>query len=67
MNSITKGAMDFMTPTARISAPAGSYWIYTIEGSRLHHAQPGAVVRDDPYSVPLQWVHDGLVTIEELE
>jgi hypothetical protein len=67
MKPITQGGTKSVPQITRVSAPTHSYWVYTEKGSRLHHAQPGAVVSGDPYSVPQQWVNDGLVTIEELE
>lgn len=67
MKPITQGGTKSVPKTTRVSAPTDFYWVYTEKGSRLHHAEAGAVVSGDPYSVPQQWVNDGLVTIEELE
>lgn len=52
---------------ATTSAPPHSYWVYTEKGSNTHQTRPGAVVTDNPYMVPSEWVHEGLVALEELE
>lgn len=52
---------------ATTSAPPYSYWVYTEKGSNAHQTRTGAVVNGDPYMVPTEWVHAGLVALEALE
>lgn len=67
MNIVMNTCTEPEPQPARTSAPPGMYWVYTERGALAHQTRPGAVVNGDSYTVPSEWVHDGLVTVEELE
>lgn len=67
MTIIRNACTETEPQPAHMSAPPHMYWIYTEKGSLAHQAQTGALVNGDPYVVPSEWVHEGLVILEELE
>lgn len=58
-----------LTPVKKATekAPDGMYWVFTQRGANALDKDAGAVIGNNAYVAPSDWVREGYVTPEELE